>query len=160
LLGEGEYVKVFNYRYLVLFFSCTIQMLFMRAQEKVFLRIDNAFSRTSYGEILNTCMKVYADLLLLEELSVVDERAQDVLDMLTGRLVRLHSYVQHITTMYRKEAILDSTDIAYLFSICEYFEVKSPQLIQDDIPVHLNVLIDEIKKALAQLRENPVSINS
>src|ERR1700691_1618091 len=126
----------------------------LQAQEKVFLRIDNAFSRTSYGEMLNTCMKIYADLLLLEELSIVDERAQDLLDMLTGRLVRLHSYVQHITTMYRKEAILDSTDIAYLFSICEYFEVKSPQLVHDDIPVHLNVLINEIKEALAQLRDN------
>lgn len=125
----------------------------MQAQEKVFLRIDNAFERTSYGEILNTCMRIYADLLLLEELSVIDGRAQDLLDMLTGRLVRLHSYVHHITTMYRKEAILDSTDIAYLFSICEYFEVKSPHLVQDDIPVHLNVLIHEIKEALAQLNE-------
>jgi hypothetical protein len=111
---------------------------------------EGIFPLPSYKKVIDTAMRVYSDLLILEEKTTFCERSDEQIDMLVGRLVRLRSYINQVINEYRYEATVSIEDLYYLIRVLDYMEVTADHLSADSVPVKLNGVINELKGTLSR----------
>lgn len=112
------------------------------------IQFKGVFPFISYKKVIDTCMRAYSDLLVLEERTTHHERSDEQIDLLVGRLVRLQNYFNQLVDDYHHEATVSLDDLQYLIRVLEYMEVTAEHLPSDSVPVRLNHCILQLKKML------------
>ena len=81
----------------------------------------------SFKVVVDTCMRSYSDVLILQDRIANNERVDEIIDLLVGRLIRLESYVDQLAVAYKYEATVTYEEIDYLIRMLEYLEVTIAQ---------------------------------
>ncbi len=117
----------------------------MRAQTSP---LQEIYPFTSFKKVIDTSMRCYTDLLILEERLAAHERSEELVDLLVGRFTRLSTYIDQIVHDYKKEATILSEEIEYLIQLLEYMEITAESLKKETIPANLNVILVDLKNKL------------
>lgn len=114
--------------------------------------LDALFPLPNYKKAIDTSMRVYSDLLILEEKAQRHERFEELVDIIVGRLVRMQSYIRQLIADYHVQKTVSRDELEYLAQLLEYMEITAEPLIHEQFPTLFNAWImrlkDELKKAL------------
>ncbi len=113
-------------------------------------RFHKVYPLTSFKVVVDTCMRVYSDALLLQDRIANHERCDELLDLLVGRLMRLQSYVEQLIYSYKYEATVSFDEIEYLIQMIEYLEITLSDHTYKDVACSLNNVANHLKKELKQ----------
>lgn len=130
--------------FIILFQSVYTNIL---AREHGFHKV---YPLTSFKVVVDTCMRVYSDALLLQDRIANHERCDELLDLLVGRLMRLQSYIEQLIYAYKYEATVSFDEIEYLIQMIEYLEITLSDHTYKDVACSLNNVANHLKKELKQ----------
>lgn len=108
------------------------------------------FPLPSYKRVIDTSMKLYSDVLILEEKAVRHDRCDDLVDLIVGRLVRLESYIKQLIEEYQSSRTVSGEELAYLARLLEYMQITTEQLAQEAFTGSFNACLDRLKGGLSQ----------
>lgn len=114
------------------------------------LRIDDLFPLQNYKKVIDTCMRVYSDLLILEEKAQRGERVEELVDIIVGRLVRMQSYVKQLIHDFHIEKTVSSDELEYLGQLLAYMEVAAHATTNDRFPILFNTWVQRLKDDLSK----------
>lgn len=103
---------------------------------------------TSFKVVVDTCMRAYSDVLLLQDRAANHERIDELLDLLVGRLMRLQSYTEQVIYAYKYEATVTFDEIDYLVRMLEYLEITICENNYNHISEALNHIAQRLKSDL------------
>ncbi len=120
---------------------------------------DNRFHRifplSSFKLVIDTCMRSYSDVLLLQDKIANHEKINDLLDLLVGRLIHLESYVEQLIFAYNNDATVSYEELEYLMKLIEHLEITITETECQNFSEPLNEITNclkmELKKTLTQL---------
>lgn len=104
----------------------------------------------SFKSIVDTCMKSYTDVLLIQDRLYCHEKIDEQVDLLVGRLMRLKSYIDQAIYAYKHEATITYDELEYLLRMLDYLEVTIAEQSYKQIYDSLNVIISDFKKEIRQ----------
>lgn len=103
---------------------------------------------TSFKSIVDTCMRSYTDILLIQDRLYCNEKIDEQVDLLVGRLMRLQSYIDQAVYAYRFEATITYDELEYLLRMLDYLEVTITEQKYQHVYNSLNTLISDFKKKI------------
>lgn len=103
---------------------------------------------TSFKSIVDTCMRSYTDVLLIQDRLYCNEKIDEQVDLLVGRLMRLNSYIDQAVYAYRFEATITYDELEYLLRMLDYLEVTITEQKYQQVYCSLNALISDFKKKI------------
>ena len=103
---------------------------------------------TSFKVVVDTCMRAYSDVLLLQDRAANHERIDELLDLLVGRLIRLQSYTEQLMYAYKYEATVTFDEIDYLIRMLEYLEITICENNYNQVSEALNRIAQRLKMEL------------
>ena len=124
-----------------LFFICISS--FCVAQD---INFDTLFVLPDFKKVVDTSMRIYSDLLILEEKAQRHERSDDLVDLIVGRLVRLQTYVRKLIYEYNIGKTVSFEELEYLSRLLEYMEITAEPLVKEQFPTLFNAWISAIKE--------------
>lgn len=122
---------------------CMVGMI--TAQER---SLESIFPLPSYKKVIDTCMRIYSDLLILEEKSQRNDRTDEVVDLIVGRLVRMESYITQLVIDYHQARTVSLEELDYLARLIEYMEITAEPLVKERFPVFFNTWLKGLKEDL------------
>lgn len=108
---------------------------------------------TSFKSIVDTCMRSYTDVLHIQDRIYCNEKIDEQVDLLVGRLMRLKSYIDQAIYAYRFEATVTYDELEYLMKMLDYLEITISEQHYKQVYTSLNVLIADFKKQIRQALE-------
>ena len=141
-----EIMKIYYALVLTILFSGTAYGADINEELDYFEQI---FPFVSYKKVIDTCMRAYSDLLVLEEKHSEYEIRDDHIDLLVGRIMRLRSYIKQLIYERHHEATVTEEDLMYVHKVLEYMEITATHLSADSVPVKLNRLLIMLKKMVS-----------
>ena len=126
-------------------FICILASAWAQAQQA---DLDALFPLPNFKKVIDTGMRIYSDLLILEEKTQRHERSEELMDLIIGRLVRLQSYVKTLINDYYVTRTVTSEELEYLARLLEYMQVTAEPLVNEKFPTLFNVWIDRLKTDL------------
>jgi len=119
--------------------------------------LDSIFPLPSYKKVIDTSMRVYSDLLILEEKSQRNDRVDEVVDLIVGRLVRMESYIKQLILDYHQSRTVSLEELDYLARLIEYMEITAEPLVKERFPAFFNTWLKGLKDDLrVVINTNPV----
>ncbi len=116
------------------------------------LNFDKLFPQTPMQVVLESCMRIQHELLWQVARDHVDEEeAQELVDLIVGRLYHVRSCVQEIVT---SSFVMQEEDLMYFFSLLETIIETYQKLMKTDLPAHGKhalALLSDIKTLLDTL---------
>lgn len=103
---------------------------------------------TSFKSIVDTCMRSYTDVLLIQDRIYSNEKIDEQVDLLVGRLMRLKSYIDQAIFAYRFEATVTYDELEYLLRMLDYLEITLNEQKYRHVYDSLNVIICDFKKQI------------
>lgn len=103
---------------------------------------------TSFKSIVDTCMRSYTDILHIQDRLYCNEKIDEQVDLLVGRLMRLQSYIDQAVYAYRFEATITYDELEYLLRMLDYLEVTITEQKYQQVYSSLNTLISDFKKKI------------
>ena len=94
----------------------------------------------SFKSIVDTCVKSYTDVLLIQDRLHAHEKIDEQVDVLVGRLMRLKSYIE--------QAIHTYEELDYLLRMLEYLEITFEETRYKPVAHELNTVIEQFKYQL------------
>lgn len=91
-------------------------------------------------------MRSYTDVLLIQDRLYCNEKIDEQLDLLVGRLMRLQSYIDQAVYAYRFEATITYDELEYLLRMLDYLEVTITEQKYQQVYNSLNGIINDFKK--------------
>jgi hypothetical protein len=132
-------------RLLVVFSFFLFHYYSFSQQENVFKPI---FPFTSFKKVVDTGMRCYTDLLILEEQLMAHENCDELIDIIVGRLIRLTTYIDQILYDFKYEATILPEEIEYLIRLINYMEITAENIRHEGIPAALNIICEQLKNKL------------
>lgn len=105
----------------------------------------------SFKSIVDTCMKSYTDVLLIQDRLYCHEKIDEQIDLLVGRLMRLKSYIEQAIHAYQYEATITYEELDYLLRMLDYLEVTIEETRYKTVSDDLNDIISQFKVQLRQV---------
>ena len=102
----------------------------------------------SFKSVVDTCMRSYTDVLIMQDKIYLHERIDEQMDLLVGRLMRLKSYIEQAIIAYRFEATVTYDELEYVMRMLDYLEVTISEQGYHEVSASLNKIIFELKKQL------------
>ena len=119
------------------------------AQENI-RSLYSIYPFNSFKSVVDTCMRSYSDVLILQDRIANHDRIDDLLDMLVGRLMRLESYIEQLIYSYRYEATVSFDELEYLMHMLDYLEITVAETNYHQIGHGLNAIMGRLKNDLRQ----------
>lgn len=95
-------------------------------------------------------MRSYTDMLLIQDRVYCNEKIDEQVDLLVGRLMRLQSYIDQAVYAYRFEATITYDELEYLLRMLDYLEVTIGEQKYQQVYSSLNTIINDFKKKIRQ----------
>ena len=95
-------------------------------------------------------MRSYTDVLLIQDRIYCNEKIDEQVDLLVGRLMRLQSYINQAIYAYRFEATVTYDELEYLLRMLDYLEITIAEQHYQKIYGSLNGIIMDFKKQIRQ----------
>jgi methyl-accepting chemotaxis protein len=124
---------------------CVVYIYTQEKQNDIFHTI---FPLGSFKMVIDTCMRSYTDALMIHDRIVAHEKIDELLDLIVGRLMRLHSYVDQLVVAYKNDATVTYDEIDYLIRMLEYLELTIHHDEFQEIAQALNTIIVELRGTL------------
>ena len=105
----------------------------------------------SFKVVVDTCMRSYSDVLILQDRITNNERVDEIIDLLVGRLIRLQSYVDQLAVSYKYEATVSYDEIDYLIRMLEYLEVTIAHSEYQYLVHGINSITSQLKNDLKKI---------
>lgn len=102
----------------------------------------------SFKSIVDTCMRSYTDVLHIQDRLYCNEKIDEQIDLLVGRLIRLRSYIEQAIYAYKYEATITYDELEYLLRMLDYLEVTVAEQHHQSVYSSLNTIISEFKKQI------------
>lgn len=134
-------------KYFFIGFFLIISMRVVFTQQPFF---HSMYPFTSFKSIVDTCMRSYTDVLLIQDRIYCNEKIDEQVDLLVGRLMRLRSYIEQAIYAYRFEATVTYDELEYLLRMLDYLEVTINEQHYKQVYASLNVIITDFKKQIRQ----------
>lgn len=93
-------------------------------------------------------MRSYTDILHIQDRLYCNEKIDEQVDLLVGRLMRLQSYIDQAVYAYRFEATITYDELEYLLRMLDYLEVTITEQKYQQVYSSLNTLISDFKKKI------------
>ena len=129
-----------------IFFLCICFGLYADDQS-----LDALFPLPNYKKAIDTSMRIYSDLLILEEKAQRNERSEELVDIIVGRLVRMQSYIRQLINDYHTQKTVSYDELEYLSQLLEYMEITAEPLIHERFPILFNNWISRLKNELKKV---------
>lgn len=134
----------------VCFLSC-FSLLSEDVHNSVVLNFDKLFPQSPIQIMLESCMRMQHELLWYATRDYVDDaQAEELVDLVVGRLYHVRSCAQEVVTCH---LIIQEDDLSYLFSLLETIQETYQTLLKKILPAHG-------KHALALLSDISAALNS
>lgn len=130
----------------ILMSGCTVYA----SQESFF---NGIYPFISFKSIVDTCMRSYTDVLLIQDRLYCNEKIDEQVDLLVGRLMRLKSYIDQAIYAYRFEATVTYDELEYLLRMLDYLEITIAEQQYKPVYTSLNMIISDFKKQIRQTLE-------
>lgn len=104
----------------------------------------------SFKKVVDTCMRAYTDVLILQDQIALQQKSDEQLDMLVGRLMRLQSYIEQLINEYRTEATITVDELDYLLQMIQYLEMTIDENEYKSLAQGLNCIMQRLKNELKQ----------
>lgn len=124
-----------------------IGMSNLRAEQSLFYSL---YPFNSFKSIVDTCMKSYTDVLIIQDRLFCNEKVDEQIDLLVGRLMRLKSYIDQAIYAYRFEATVTYDELEYLLRMLDYLEITINEQKYRHVYDSLNLIITDFKKQIRQ----------
>lgn len=134
-------------------FQVTVLMFLMvcvYGQEQDNFCFHNIYPFNSFKKVVDTCMRTYTDVLILHDQIALQQKSDEQLDLLVGRLMRLQSYIEQLINAYRTEATISIDELDYLLQMIEYLEMTIDESEYKTIAHGLNCIMQRLKTELKQ----------
>lgn len=131
----------------------TILMLLMfcvYGQEQDNICFHNIYPFNSFKRVVDTCMRAYTDVLILHDQIALQQKSDEQLDLLVGRLMRLQSYIEQLINAYRLEATITMDELDYLLQMITYLELTIDENEYKSLAQGLNCIMQRLKNELKQ----------
>lgn len=125
-------------------------MVGIYAQEQDTFYFHNIYPFNSFKKVVDTCMRTYTDVLILQDQIALQQKSDEQLDLLVGRLMRLQSYIEQLIDAYRNEATICMDELNYLLQMIEYLELTIDENEHKALAQGLNAIMQRLKKELKQ----------
>ncbi len=104
----------------------------------------------SFKKVVDTCMRTYTDVLILQDQIALQQKSDEQLDILVGRLMRLQSYIEQLINEYRTEATITIDELDYLLQMINYLELTIDESEYKSLAHGLNCIMHRLKNELKQ----------
>lgn len=131
-------------RYILIFF---IFQGGLRSKESADI-FKQIYPFNSFKGVVDTCVRSYTDVLLLHDEIANNEKTDEAIDLLVGRLMRLGSYIEQVIYAYKNEATVSFDELDYLMKMLEYLEITLEQGNYPGLANGLNTIIIGLKSDL------------
>lgn len=114
----------------------------------MFGQFHSLYPFVSFKSIVDTCMRSYTDVLHIQDRLYCNEKIDEQVDLLVGRLMRLRSYIEQAIYAYKYEATITYDELEYLLRMLDYLEVTIAEQHHKNVYSSLNDIINEFKKQI------------
>lgn len=129
-------------------FFCTVFVMHFTFYAQSHSLFTGLYPFISFKSIVDTCMRSYTDVLLIQDRLYCNEKIDEQVDLLVGRLMRLQSYIDQAVYAYRFEATITYDELEYLLRMLDYLEVTITEQKYQHVYSSLNTLINDFKKKI------------
>lgn len=125
-------------------------MVGVSANEQDAFYFHHIYPLNSFKKVVDTCMRAYTDVLILQDQIALQQKSDEQLDLLVGRLMRLQSYIEQLINAYRTEATITIDELDYLLQMIEYLQMTIDENEYRSLAIGLNSIMQRLKGELKQ----------
>ena len=114
------------------------------------INLETIFPMLSYKKVIDTAMRIYSDLLILEKKHQRHEPFEELIDIIIGRMMRIQCYVKQLVHDYTVERTVSLDELEYLSHLFDYMEITSESFQTNQFPVLFNVWLSHLKNILTK----------